>query len=919
MKDYAMRNMTKKIFALLLTVALLISVAAACTDNELKPVPTADAAKTEGPADATVKPSETEGSPEETPEGTPAVDPGEETKTPDGSGDPDGSEKPVDGSGNPSEDPSEGTPDASVDPDDTASPGSTGGQPTATSGPAVTEKPTENQTEKPTANPKGPRSATDVTFDADDALKYFTGANAAKAELVSDSEYGRVVKISTTGKSGDPFINFNYRNYMNAYKLTPASADTYKVVALKIRQEKCSNSTFELFYCAGSITAATGGYSRSGSFDNSDGDWQYIIFDLTTANGFKGIINAFRFDFMTSSVGANESVIVGEVILAKNVDEVITLMGGGKDLNALSAADQKKAENLINSAKEVAPAVSNTKLNAANEDGEITLWFDHAFAKTPDNVTTSTGKNTYQIRMARNEIEDCQFILASTKAKSGLTASLTEFTDGSGNKLTGEILEGYYFDNVEGKNIVDPIPPLKGSFDLKAGKSKTFIIKVRTAAGTKAGQYSAVLTIKDSGGREVKKANVYVYVWNFTLPEASSCKILADLSWHNIYSYNPPWLYNGDDSLTYSKYYDYLLENKVNAYTLPYMSTEGDNPFTDSRVNKYLDDPRVQAFNPVTYGTQKVTEARVRAAYTYLSQKPAWLEKAYFYPVDEPVAVKRVEHEHTLDELKSLGRMIQNIFGNKTKIIAPMHINQAMNSTSTEDAFSYVADVVNVWCPHTYFFNTLAEYKNDPKLMFQYYTALLEKNLGSFKSRMAKEQAGGDEVWWYVTRFPHHPEITLSIDDHEVEHRLLFWQQKLYNVDGFLYYLVNDWNHGDVNPWNKKHEQNNSYPYNVYGNGVLVYNGFEDSEGMPYQSRDRYNELADKSYNAYPVGSMRLESVRDGAEDFDYFTILDKLYGAGTSDLVIKQITTSLGNYKVDGELYNRLRIAVGNLIAAKS
>ena len=67
------------------------------------------------------------------------------------------------------------------------------------------------------------------------------------------------------------------------------------------------------------------------------------------------------------------------------------------------------------------------------------------------------------------------------------------------------------------------------------------------------------------------------------------------------------------------------------------------------------------------------------------------------------------------------------------------------------------------------------------------------------------------------------------------------------------------------------------------------------------------------------VGCLRLESVRDGAEDYDYFTILDQLYGEDTSDLIIKQLTTSLGNYKTDNELFNELRIAVGNLIAAKS
>ena len=291
-----------------------------------------------------------------------------------------------------------------------------------------------------------------------------------------------------------------------------------------------------------------------------------------------------------------------------------------------------------------------------------------------------------------------------------------------------------------------------------------------------------------------------------------------------------------------------------------------------------------------------MTDQRIQSAYNYLSQNPEWLKKAYFYPVDEP------QNTGMLDTLISYARKIRNVFGNDVKIIAPMHINGALQN-STQDFFTYVKDYINVWCPHNYFFNTLADYKNNPQLMFRYYTSQLEKNLGSFKDRMAAEQAGGDEVWWYVTRFPHNPEITLSIDDQEVVHRIMFWQQKLYNIDGFLYYLVNDWHYGTY-PWSSLHESDNSYPYNVYGNGVLVYNGFEDSEGQPYTGRDRYDQLKDKSYNAYPVGSLRLESVRDGAEDYDYLTILDNLYGKGTSDLVIKQITTSLGNYKADAELF---------------
>ena len=172
---------------------------------------------------------------------------------------------------------------------------------------------------------------------------------------------------------------------------------------------------------------------------------------------------------------------------------------------------------------------------------------------------------------------------------------------------------------------------------------------------------------------------------------------------------------------------------------------------------------------------------------------------------------------------------------------------------------------------------------------------------------MAEQKAEGKEVWWYVTRYPHDPEITLSINDESIKHRLLFWQQKLYNVDGFLYYMVNDWE--DAKNWTKKYEKSvGGEVVNTYGNGVLIYPGGALPEDVEKYGNDGYPG---------PIGSLRLESVRDGVEDYDYFTLLDQKYGEGTSDLVIKQITTSLGSYKTDAELFNALRTAVGDLIAA--
>ena len=564
----------KRVIVMLLMAALVLTSLFGCNVNKPNPSdPTEEVKTTEPTAVATEENPATEPATDVPATDVPATDvPATEEAT--------ATEEPVI-TGPSTEEPATAAPATEIQPTPTSTPEPATPTPvpaTPTNAPAtatptpVPATPTPvPATPTPAPTPKlGPESATRVTFNGLDAVKYFTGGNSVKAELIDDADYGKAVKLSTTSATNDPFISFNYKNYLKAYNLDPASASDYKVVVLKIKQENCSSVQTEIFYFVGNMYGAAAGYSKTSTFDNSDPDWQYVIFNMSTAKGWSGTINGFRFDYMFTAAGAGESITLGELILAKSIDDVAGLIGGSDaDAHALSEEDQLRAEQLINSATDAAPAVSNVKLNAANEDSDIDLWFNHPYVKTPEASTESTGLNTYQIRMAKNEIEGVQFLLASTKAKTGLTAELTTFTDGSGHTLKHVLCYGYYFDDVEGQSIVDPIPELEGSFDLKANKSKTFLIKVYTEQDSPAGQYSAVLTIKDSDGNEIKKANVYVYVWNFALPLASNCKIQADLSWYNIYCGNPPWTYYGDDGVGYARYYEYLLENKINAYNLP--------------------------------------------------------------------------------------------------------------------------------------------------------------------------------------------------------------------------------------------------------------------------------------------------------------------------------------------------------------
>lgn len=769
------------------------------------------------------------------------------------------------------------------------------------------------------------KSATVLTFDPS-VSSYLSQLNSMIATVQEDdTEAGYSIKFELKSPYTDPYVYFNYRGYIRSLDLLSSApqAEDVKYILLKVKQEFCSNNVFELFYCTskGSMTPAAG-YSVVSSFEDGDEEWQYIVINMSGAKGWKGDIHGFRIDWMLNGSGSGESMLINELILAKDDAEVAKYVkkdeASGDDLHALSVKQQRQAEFLLENAVETAPEVSNDPVTAANEDPSLVMWFDHSYYKTPGETVTSNGKNTYQMRLAKNEIETAQMVLASKTAREGLTVEVTDFVNGDA-KLSPRLYYGYYFDDVEGQSIVDPIPPLDGPISLEANKSQMFLIKVKTEKDTPAGQYKATLTVKDKDGKEIKKAYVYAYVWDFALPDASNVKTLADLGWWGIYAMDnvngtlygdDPGCKCGEDTpyhdhsgITYKNYYDLLLENKINAYGMPYVNEAAYGNGDDFEVNvikSYLDDPRVQAFNPIGYSKAPTTENITRAK-NFLSQKEEWREKAYFYTVDEPMT------KDALNRVRNDANLIRSIWGDDYKLITPMHLNGLYDKEYKVDAFEYVKGYTNVWCPHTFFFNTYADKKADPTLTYRC-SKKVEENIGTFPERMAEAQERGEEVWWYVTRYPHYPEITLSISDPAVDHRILFWQQKLYNVDGFLYYAVNDWSltedrvSGGSWCWDKKKEvSTDAYtPYTVYGNGVLVYHGGKIG----------------KIHEA--VESIRLEQIRDGIEDYDYFVLLDEKYGEGTSDLLIKQVTTSLGRFKSDVDLFTQVRIAAGNLIVGE-
>ncbi len=737
-----------------------------------------------------------------------------------------------------------------------------------------------------------------LRFDHDRLKSFLSGARNIKGERFEDPEKGTVLKLTAQDVDPDIYIAMSLQSLAKAQKFQLPQAEDVQYLIFEVKAENCTTGNFELLYGTGHQTGIDGQGAVMTQFNHMEDGWQYVVFNMSGANVWAGNINTIRFDFQDASTGVGETIYITGLWFAANDEEMYALTRRGVEDPFVHETDpvlEGKVDELL-ATPDKTPDVGNSKLTAEHEDENLDLWFNHAYTKTPAEDVTSSGMNTYTLRMAKNEAEGVHLLLASKAGHKGLTVAVSDFTNEDGATLGTELMYGYYFDDVRGETIVDPIPWVREgkTFDLDAGRSYMFIVKATTAIDSPAGLYTATVTVKDADGREIKKAEVHAYVWNFVLPEETTLKTQMDLAWYNIYVTHECWA--GDDSVLYKNYYDLLLSNRVCAYSLPYNNANDPGSvslYADERILEYLNNPRVVAFNPINWKNHSYNDDTIRNAYAFLSQKEEWLDKAYFYIVDEP------SNLNDLNRINDAGEQLKRTFPGY-KMLSPLHQNYTLSADCTEDYITYTSESLNVWCYKPFFHTTYAQYCYNRNLTYRS-TPGNEEVLGTFTDRMLAAQEEGDEVWWYVTRRPQDPEITLGMDTASIRHRILFWQQKLYNVDGFLYYLVNDWyglseDHG----LNKKHETNGGNDFfDCYGNGVLLYCGADF---------DEYG----------PVSSLRLENVRDGIEDFEYLTMLEAIYGEELTDALIGRLTTSIIAYNTDIDNFTDLRVALGNILEAE-
>lgn len=651
------------------------------------------------------------------------------------------------------------------------------------------------------------------------------------------------------------------------------------------------------------------------------------------------------------------------------------------------------------------PADSYTPITAPYEDSSLQMWFQHANVKVHQEDTTSTGRNTYSIYMAKNEIQGAQVVLYSpTETKSNITARVTDFTamDGSGNTVEADLYYEFYI-QVEGVNSTDVLGVNKaedsiirdglipdaiadiervnykvgdpGRFTLVPGKTQTLITRLKTTSDTAPGWYSGTVNVYNSNNQVIKTATVYAYVWNFEIPEESHFDTAFHISM------------TGANEANYKQWYDYLLENRLLGMSVP-----GEL----NSKNEYLSNPRVSAFRVSSKNTSILTDlttAQIASIYNDLSTMDNWeevKEKAYFYTVDEPTSQEQSDALHALNgsnrptvtTVNQRYDYVASSWENPYALVA-FHENHPypyysysvdlaykngkyLTATDGSSTFNGVKDAiqgimdndsVTLWCPKMNAY-TPAEYLTNYVATNESVTKVRNLNgivsgfnitnvagcffnwdsiFGSFPERIKAYQtekaAEGKniKVWWYASGVnAHYTYANHLIENTGLQTQLMFWQAMQEGVTGYLNYGANLWSTTEegggpvygtgsydgslVKSWRVNQGVRNGHY--MYGNGVIFY-------GTDMRGTLRINQ----NY----LGTIRVELMRDGIEDYEMLRLYRQYYGEEKMQDMISKVSSNVVCYLslpgfnrsgwnknlTDEDIFALIRIEVGNAVEA--
>ncbi len=474
----------------------------------------------------------------------------------------------------------------------------------------------------------------------------------------------------------------------------------------------------------------------------------------------------------------------------------------------------------------------------------LKVWFTSPEKKIKPRSHLTWGKcESYRVYLAKNATEGCQVSFMAPEDRKNFQIQV----EGEIPDIKVEILREHYV-SCAGAMWPDPVVPDDGFFELEGGINTTYLLNFVTNENTLPGNYNFKVVLKENG-KLYGKYKVTVTVWNFTVDHTALTSAAFKIDKSFLFLRHPT---DKPDEL-YKKYYDMLIDKyHICGYEPPY-------DLTDPRVAEYLDDDRISVFRLPT----DLSDEQFATYYNVLKDRPDWMKKCCIELLDEPCLMKHY------DAIQKEYDRISKVFPNPPTYSAFFEDPRDGKGVTAVDILK---DKNRVWLPKARLFRSK-----------------------KFADSMYALKERGDRLCWYVCWEPGLPYANVLIDMEGFYHRVLFWQQYFYNVEGLFYWTTTWWR--DCDPWDSASTVCD-LDYYCFGDGSMFYPG---------------NRVGIDG----PVGSLRLELIRSGIEDFYMLSLGEKVFGRKYIDKLIKSVTPSIREYNDDHDALDRVRITLGNRLSA--
>lgn len=532
----------------------------------------------------------------------------------------------------------------------------------------------------------------------------------------------------------------------------------------------------------------------------------------------------------------------------------------------------------------VSVAVSSASCAGCNNtDGpqteatSYTLWS----APTTEKILRDVDAAEYQdvrteaqlsVDTAKNEYESAQVLITANAAVESYTVSVSDLVCAENDSVySKENISVYNMKYChmtsswnEGTRVgwyPDAILPFENAVAAKENKvaqgdNQSVYFSFNTPETQAAGTYTGTVTLTVDG--EENSIPVSVRVRNVAVNETVHNKSFFLTHW---YTYLGEY---DSTQATLDKYTKALYDYRIAPATLV-VDTAYKQEDADFYAEKAYELCANEKCSTIGIPTNKSTEGIPSGVLTMYVKSLALksietgydlISKCYVYGIDEPIQNSALEKTKAFaatfnaqrDEAKDY------FLGNKEAILAENsscssefydEIVEAIGNiryvTTTKYAEEYEG-YVDIWCPH---FNTFE----------------------------AGEAAGvydnEDKMWFYGCLTPKAPYPTYHIDDTLLSARMVGWLQSIYNVEGNLYWAVNNY---------ARYESGTGYSYlDEYYDNPNHFN-YVPGEGFLFYPGKKYNVDG-------PIASIRLEAIRDGYEEYELFYDLQEQYETASQNI----------------------------------